>query len=900
MQQIPNFFFYFFNRYLTIFIIFHSSGNFSSAQIDETQLNKKLLEHEIKVLIDSTRLANKLVPLFNDSILYVASNHHADYLLKKGALSHEETENKQFYTPQDRANQYGAPKTYLVGENIAYTHYNASVNVKGKKFQTYNYKEIARSLVFSWINSKGHFKNIINPDYQITGLAISIDPTKQRVYACQKFAHVIYTYSFEENKEFFPYSRMSQDSVDKILAQTPNNISYPYGLRFNKNEKCDECKATWEEYPAISVRISNNYFILRIEDSEFVKKLIKNRNDGFAIELVPFDAFACGNPAYQNEPSRRNGLKRTSGRLLIPKYRNDLLKGFKKRKKQKDLSFVKHLLYADSVSFFKRFGNYKLVNFSSKYFEIKLGKIPKDMNTWWNHNLVYIHNKQICHIVYLTSYPGELEVKMIDVPYYPPIPVNDYEFNLEFFKDTVELYYEPGKTIANSKELDVIISNYKKNNLTIKSILIEGFSSVEGNLEDNELLHRERAENILTQLGALIHADTLYRVTSQVAWDHFYSSVKDHPKWKFLYPLSKSEIIDYLTDPNNERPLDILARERMAKVEIIGIRELNPTSANYYVKRDLNNLFYKDKRGKLQCTNTNTLQKLYEKAFYFTTVDTMTVQDFLSIQLLKFEGHIPHPIMHDVVFYRYHYLKYSSEFTGLSKLESEIENVFNECGAAEHLSPEFHYLSACLLVEKIKNKKNKNTADNPDIQKAFDRLNLLLTWYDLDSSFRLNVAKANLNIINTLCETIDPEQLYEYNGIVNNSLIHIVEYYRHTNQLNPETVVSLSKLLCYFQNIPLAIALCDDFLYDNEVLKIYLPLAYIHSSYLSSKDFLEFEIHFQTLLIDARERLTKKEWCALFYGKYGIPFQVMDNKQLHTEFCETCPNRVNDIFEEQK
>ncbi|MFT5780612.1 MAG: hypothetical protein ACI837_003575, partial [Crocinitomicaceae bacterium] len=225
-------------------------------------------------------------------------------------------------------------------------------------------------------------------------------------------------------------------------------------------------------------------------------------------------------------------------------------------------------------------------------------------------------------------------------------------------------------------------------------------------------------------------------------------------------------------------------------------------------------------------------------------------------------------------------------------------SVFTMCGAAEHLSPEFHYLSACFLVDRIKNKKD-NSLDNPDIQKAFDRLNLLLTWYELDSSFHLDAAKANLNIINILCESIDPDQLFEYNDIVNTSLIHIVQYYRKTDQLNPETVLSLGKLLCYFKNVSLAIDLCKDYLYDDEVLKLYLPLAYRHSSYLSSDWELEAEADFQALLMEARKRLSSEDWCKLFYGEYGIPFQVMDNKELHSEFCASCPDRVNDVFDEQ-
>lgn len=50
--------------------------------------------------------------------------------------------------------------------------------------------------------------------------------------------------------------------------------------------------------------------------------------------------------------------------------------------------------------------------------------------------------------------------------------------------------------------------------------------------------------------------------------------------------------------------------------------------------------------------------------------------------------------------------------------------------------------------------------------------------------------------------------------------------------------------------------------------------------------------------MEAKSRISAEEWCKLFYGKYGIPFQVMDNKALHNAFCETCPNRVNEVFEE--
>ncbi len=872
-------------------------GSYSRAQIDANNINKQLLEHEIKILVDSTRRANGLNSLFNDSILYVASNHHAEYLLQKGALSHTEPENASYVTPQDRAKTYGAPASYLVGENVVYANYNAKVRVKGRYFTTNNYRELARCLVYSWIRSKGHFANMINPDYQVTGLTISVDPKTQRVYAVQKFAQVLYKYNFEENHDFFPYSRLSSDSLNQLLVEEQKNVPYPFGLKYDDKEDCDACKENWEQYPTISVRIARNNFILRIEEAEFVQELIQNRRDGFAVELVPFAPYANGNSAYQNEPSRRNGAKRTNGRILEPVYRKDLMKGFKRRKRKKQLKFVDYLLNADSVAFFKRFSKYKLVNFDAQYFEIKLGKVPKDMSSWWNHNLIFIRKKQLCHFVYLTNYPGELDLELLDVPYHPPVPIDNYEFNLEHFSDSVTLYYDPGKSQASGDELKRLIKLYNDKGVRIADLDIKGFCSVEGKAVENEALHKDRAGNILNELKPFLRDETSIASESNVDWEHFYRATTENNQWAFLAERSKKEVQQYFADFKNPRPKAILQEERRVEVVIKGVRDFSQKTAMYYIQRDLVKLFYKDSRGKIVCIDNDSLERLYEKAYFLMLEDTISTESFLSITIPEHQG-MSHRIMHDMAFYRYHLLKDSVGKSELRKLSSKVESVFNLCGAAEHLSPQFHYLSACLLVDRISTQKTDRLVNDPNIEKAFSRLNLLLNWYDLDSNFMVDVAKANLNIVNTLCERIDPDKLFEYNETVNRSLIQIVQYYRRNGSLTPERIVSLGKFLCYFQNIPLAIDLCKDFLDDNEVLKLYLPLAYTHSSFLSSDREKSFEQEYHALLLEAKDRLTAKEWCSLFYGKYGIPFQIMDYEKLHTEFCNTCPERINDVLQE--
>lgn len=863
-----------------------------------SSIDKKRLEHEIKLLVDSVRVAHKLAPLYNDSILYVASDHHAKYLVKLGRLDHFEKGNKGYTNPQERALTYGAPKTYLVGENIAYTPFNSSVQSKNRIFQTYSYKEIARCIVDGWIHSKGHYKNMISPDYQITGLSIGIDAEKQRIYACQKFAKVVMKFDFEENKRFFPYSGMN-DLPPPIFYDT-SALKYPYHLKRNNWEECEECRDAWAEQPGITLAIERNQFVLRCADASFIKELLQNQKDGFAVEIVSFDPFACDNAAYENEPSRRNGKKRSSGEILQPIYRKDLIKGFKKKKKIPAVKFVKHLFTQDSSDFFSRMRNYNYLTFDAQYFEYKLGRVPKNTPLWWNHNLLYIHNKRICQVTYFTQYPGEVVPVLLDVDYFPPKIVNDYEFKLEHFADTFSFYYEPGKTLASVPSFETYKDFLKKNHITITDLEIVGYSSVDGTKKENDRLQQARAQNILTTLQPMFGKNTAYQISSSDTWAHFYTSVAKEKKWAFLSNMSQEEVQAYLLDPKNPQPDSILNEERKVFVRVLSTRFLSPQTANYYVNRDIQALILEEKTQngiRYFCSDMDKLSKLYQKAYYFTQVDTLTTTNFLAIDLKKYQLALPHSLEELMAFYPYELYRQAGDSAQMKKQAAETERVFQWCGAAEHLTPEFHYLTACQLVDNLTNRPPKTSSD-PNINKALDRMDLLLSSYDLDSVFHYNVAKANLNVIYCLIQTIDKSILYEYQDLIRRSLIQVYSYYKRNQLLTPEKVLELAKLFCFFNEVNLAEFICRDFLNNDAVLLFYLPIAYYHSSYLSPDFALEFEQKYWALMEEGRTRFTPEQWCQLFFSDNGIPFQILDQPEIRAKFCSTCPNRALDFINE--
>lgn len=473
-------------------------------QFNVNSFNKKYLEHLVKTGVDSVRKIHNCEALINDSLLYIASSHHADYLLKTGKLSHTEDNTASTKTPQDRAEYFGATN-YRVGENILFTPYNAVFTGKDKsKFDTHSYKGIADAMVSAWVHSPGHFKNMITADYQLTGLSVSLDTINKRIYACQKFAIADYQYSFTENKQMFPYSNyepaIEVNSFEGVIKHLVDNYTYDFDLKHDKPEYCTSCKQEVVNPPPITLRIERNMFILRVEDSVYVKNLMNDKRDGFAVEIVTFNDYMCSNPAYYTKPSRRNGQLMLNGKILKPLFRNDLYKGYKKREKRKDVKFIPYIFNSDSLKFFNRFGKFKLDRFNSEYFEIPLGRVPNDINGYWAHNLVYIQNGQICHIDYFTGYCGSVIEEYLPVEFIPCTADDHCKLKPEERFLHFSIPFEQGKSDFTKEDIGPFIKSISDLSYNLDSVHIHAYSSIEGDSVLNRNLQIMRSKNIAAVL----------------------------------------------------------------------------------------------------------------------------------------------------------------------------------------------------------------------------------------------------------------------------------------------------------------------------------------------------------------------------------------------------------------
>lgn len=173
---------------LFLWLSLHTNAQ-TNTPIDPKHFDYQLLENLVFDKINALRVEKRCPALEKDSSLFLAAKFHADYMVKKKVLSHNETGNSTMSSPKKRAAFFGC-KSNGIGENIQFTYYNNTVDCsKRRRFQTDSYEVLADAIVYSWVTSSGHYQNIILPQYKKTGIAVSINPETEQVYICQDFAY---------------------------------------------------------------------------------------------------------------------------------------------------------------------------------------------------------------------------------------------------------------------------------------------------------------------------------------------------------------------------------------------------------------------------------------------------------------------------------------------------------------------------------------------------------------------------------------------------------------------------------------------------------------------------------------------------------------------------------------
>ncbi len=504
---------------------FNVFGQKALDNINLKKINASFLEQLIEEKINEERAQKNQHALKQDPILKLAAADQSDYILKGGRVVHDQS-NKKKATPFDRVMFYEG-LINEVGENCMQTALGAKVKVAGStaRVTLKTYRDVATAIASAWISAKESPDVIFNSGYYNVGTSVMVDAKSKKIVATQVYG-----------------------SEPFIVPQNAKIDKDDYKIQSYSADKCGELE---RNYPYLPELMSDNIFFkdgqiyFYFHDLELFKSIMKNGNDGIALDVISRNQFSCetGNRLY---PSKIH-----KGILLPPLSKSYL--------------FGKNELKDDGQV------------------EVSLGPIPDFVDT--NNvefTLLIIQEGCLCQTIVYNSLGGE----------------NLRSLNLDFIMDTLSVSnqadsilnrlsftvpFERGKSDYKMADIKPFLDSLSLNRYDLKKIEIIAYSSIEGSEKENMELQKKRANSILKAIKEYKLQDVETEIKTEENWEGFYRSLKGSPYEPEILKLSKEEIKKIVNSDTLEYNLEpYLEDQRQAKINLI-VEKIFMDSALYNV-----------------------------------------------------------------------------------------------------------------------------------------------------------------------------------------------------------------------------------------------------------------------------------------------------------------------------
>lgn len=427
---------------IVIFLVLKS--NFLSAQMSRE--DSLFLRTELLKEVNLLRKEKKIKPLLLQDTLRKAAQFHADYILKNKEITHTQKDPKT-KTVQIRVAKFNGSNLEYIGENCLLS------NTTQLPVSKEDLSALAKKLILQWRNSPPHYENILEVEFTHGDFGFSIDTATLEIYAVQVFA--------------------------KKGIQVPNQFSTN---AFGLTKAPVDCEKEYEEYSNLVANLSSDVQVngadlyMYYTNMPQLKKIIADKNDGFAIDILHKEQFKCGIPNQLDMHPVFDGV------LLPPVYRDEL--------------------FANNEA-----GNpNRLIS--------KLATIPEELwDKELSFSLILINNGKAC------KYLIPLDVPQAD---YDLIPINaevkipeksELKNKGIILSEEIQLNFKTGEIEA------INFPNLSKKYSKIRSVEVECYSSVDGDKIKNEQLHANRAAYIKKKITKQLNfPDSLIKVKAIENW----------------------------------------------------------------------------------------------------------------------------------------------------------------------------------------------------------------------------------------------------------------------------------------------------------------------------------------------------------------------------------------------
>lgn len=827
---------------LLVLFICSSFSESLIAQDSNIPLKTKLLEHIVKDKIDKFRTSKGLQPLVNDSILYVASKDHGTYLNQKFKITHYQKNNSEKKTPQRRATFYGA-KNYRVGENIV----EVSAN-------TGNEYSVGEAMVEAWLNSPGHYANIVTDDYDITGVTITFNKYRNSYICVQKFAIVNELYAIKPNKQLFPFEGVVPKSVSENFVKELPKKHKRHAFKIKESKKEEICpESNSEVFVSLNTRIDLNndsiYLLIKKKGIHKIKNYFKEKKDGLLIEFVVFKhTYSCELTDNVLVPTRRNGRCEFNGPITKPRYKKYILEEIDKRIKYNRINKIR--LDRD------------------EYIKVSLARFPNNLRgEKIEINLLVLKKNRVCRVIESVSVCGKEMLNPLPIlPYRDNLTPITYVPKMKPSVKRIKVKFGKNETANTSDVVKDAINELKNNHHEIIKADIKAYASVEGTREANVRLFKRRAEGVLKQFEAHQDSTIKYKLTTKENWRMFFKQI-DTTDLNYLKDLDTTKIREFVNDTANAEVLNpFLDKQRFAFITLYTKPKMVSENLIPFALDNYNHIM---RQGSYSSSNIAKLVEIQQ--FLFGKVRSGEIdQDTLSLQFPKNDPRFTQMAFNQLMFdYKYGEVKLSHRymadaFKNLNKLNSSNSDLVYNGYAALFNSKKYQEIGTRLknTINMLKLFESYPFKGDTVYQFQLHKNHLIVNKYYNKLGGRL---KPSIKSIKFVKEHYDPM----LDSLGDDFKFEMAKYYVFSEQ--------------YVWAMELLKPLANKKYYDHEVYILYL-IVYQQLQTIS-RDYDDLNL----VLIDAQQKLTKSEWCNLFSGGgCNINFQIFEDQALKNLYCSSC------------
>jgi len=156
-----------------------------SSMISIEQFNEAYLISLVRKGINLIRLRRGATQLKLDDVLNQAAYDHNVYQINTNELTHKQN-NPRKHEVMDRVKSYGG-NFRMVGENVQYQGLQQLTTGNRTEIISETYQQMANKMIKNWVESPGHYDNLIESEFTEDGMAIGWNPENYAFFATHVF-----------------------------------------------------------------------------------------------------------------------------------------------------------------------------------------------------------------------------------------------------------------------------------------------------------------------------------------------------------------------------------------------------------------------------------------------------------------------------------------------------------------------------------------------------------------------------------------------------------------------------------------------------------------------------------------------------------------------------------------